>query len=211
MSKLALHDLLDNPGNYQQHETYRSLVLWVYGVRPEMIKFIRAASTFKIDPLMQQGWTPPEALGLLPTDKGRIVCNYFQAEATIHECAHVLWHWRRTHAPFKKLQLAQAVATAVIENDPGASVETYNFLKGYVYGVGGWPGMYASGGRPKNLALLTDSDLPYIIDWEIYAGLCSFTFGRFAKGVRRVPQSLWPYLHDLFTGQTLVDPPYVLK
>ena len=208
ISETALRDIFRNPGSYLEHETYRSLVLWVYGVRPEMIQFIRAHSTFTVTaPTIPQGWSPPENLGLPSDGRGRITLGYFEEKGTMHECAHVLWHWRRKDMPHLKLQLAQAVVRLANETEP-VFAKASDFAKGYVYGIGNWPGMYALYGKPKDLHALTETDLEHIIDWEIYAGFASYTMGQYRTGKRRLPVEMWRFLDDMFIPRVMLKPYY---
>ena len=190
-------------------EAYRQMTLHAYGVVPWAIDFIVKHSTFEVDTALAYGggWYPP--LVADSTGKGRIVLRSFQDEACIHENSHVWWHWRRLEQPFLPLLLARAVVK-VADMDEASNpqcAEAIRFLRGYVNGIGDWPGMYALDGKVPDVHNLTEADMVHIIDWEIFAGLCSYTMGKFREGERQLPPELWPFVDRFFTG-TIWRRPY---
>ena len=230
-TKELLNLALAEPLEYDYSERYRDLVLHAFGFKPEAISFIKAKSTFKVRRLWQksppgaiekiyrhiryggigQGWSPPASYDGI----GKIVLGYFQAEGCLHECSHVFYHWRRHEQPELKLALAKEL---VLLADYGPSLiffEAVIFARGYVYGIGTWPGMFAEGGRKvADVHRLTEADLPHINDWEIFAGLASFTMGKWRNHVVGttakclLPAGFDRFFDSMLTGQVLVTPYY---
>ena len=193
--------------DFSQAESYRRMTLFGYGVVPWAIEFIVEHSTFKVDTSYPWGggWNPPVNY----VGKGSIVLKSFQDEGCIHEHSHIYWHWHRHENLWLPLQLAQdlvKVADLDESNHPDER-EAIWFSQDYVSGTPstGWPGMYPEVADVHNL---TPEDMDdKVLDWEIFAGLSSFTMGRFRVGRHQLPPALWPYLDRFFTG-TIWRRPY---
>ena len=187
-------------------EGYRQVVLVGCGFTPEAIRFIAEKSDFQVVPgISSQGWMPPHNLN----GKGLIKLGYYEAEGAAHESAHVYWHWRRVAHPEERLGLCRDLVTVseMLGTEYDAAAQ---FAKVYVYGTGDFPGMYVHQGlRPRNLHDIDPNDLVAILDWEIFAGLASWTMGEFKKGSHKLPRVLWRYFEPMFTGKVLLKPYYL--
>ena len=198
--------LLAQKGNA---EGYRQVVMAGHGFRPEATQFITEKSDYRVAPKIKedekQGWSPPLSLN----DKGSVRLFYWEAQGTAHECAHVYWHWRRIVHPEERLGLCRDLVT--VSKLVGTEYDAVaRFAEVYLYGDGGnFAGMYAYQGlRPRNLHDIDANDLSAIIDWEIFAGLASWTMGAYKVGVHRLPPLLWRYFEPMFTGHILLKPYY---
>ncbi len=202
-------------------EGFRSLVMEAFGVRSEARDFIKAkCPDFSINPMPGYGggWFAPATLDGV----GKVQLAAWQAEACLHECSHVWWHWKRQlGSQHEKESLAFQVAlysqldSGLVERMGICPAAVVDFMKGYYFGIGTWAGMYALNGPRTDLGLIVNGkwagsglDMGNIIDWEIYAGLCSYTMGQYKSGPRRLPQTMWWIFDEEFTGEVQATPSY---
>ena len=150
--------------------------------------------------------------GWRPWDR-TVELNCAQHEAAVHELSHVWWHNYRLNNP----GMAKGLATDLVRLADGEGSETaVEFAKGYVYGIGDWQGMYCTDHGCANVHNIKDSDFDIteeaararINDWEIYAGLSSWTMGEFKQGSHALPEFLWKYFEPQFTGTIKTTPYY---
>ncbi len=191
-------------------EGYRQVVMAGYGFTPAAMRFITEKSDYRVAPKIKeeemQGWSQPPTLN----GKGSVRLFYWEAQGTLHECAHVYWHWRRIAHPEERLGLCRDLVT--VSKLVGTEYDTLaRFAEVYLYGDGGnFPGMYSYQGlHPRNLHDIDMNDLSAILDWEIFAGLASWTMGAYKSGVHLLPPLLWRYFEPMFTGRTLLKPYYL--
>lgn len=186
-----------------QARKLREAIFRDFGFRPEAARHIRDTSAVEVKRLDHDsgggGWAPWDRLVILETT---------QREAAVHEFAHVWWHDRRRTHPEAPAALARDVVR-LAGMDPGRSpeyAEAIAFARGYVHGVGDWKGMYPGVRDPRHL---TREDLrTRVLDWEIFAGFCSWTMGDFQRGSRRLPSFMARHLQPLFTGRIRAVPYY---
>ncbi len=172
-------------------EGYRQVVLASFGVRPAAMQFITEKSSYRVAPKVEedemQGWSPPPDLN----GKGSVRLFYWEAQGALQESTHVWWHWRGIQHPEERLGLCRDLVT-VSEIQRIEWEYASNFAETYVYGDGkNFAGMYVNQGlRPRNLHDITINDLDAILDWEIFAGLASWTMGSYKVGVHKLPPLL---------------------
>lgn len=186
---------------------FRQQLFALFGFTRQAAEYIAGTSSFDVHkPDTTQGgggWCPWDRLVLL---------NGSQREAAVHECCHVFWHDYRRMYPNLARDLARDVVR-LADMDPRrfphcrAAIE---FARGYVNGIGTWKGMYATDrGKVADVHHLTDDDFAHrVIDWEIFAGFCSWTMGRFKDGPHRLPRFMWRYFEPVFTGTIHARPYY---
>lgn len=85
-----------------------------------------------------------------------------------------------------------------------------DFIRGYVFGIGNWPGMYF------DTATQTKADLDnlvrdqHLVDWaELLAGLMSWCMGQYRSGLRRLPPSMWWLFQEFCSGEIQATPYYM--
>ncbi len=225
-------------------EGFRSLVMEAAGVRPEARDFIRQHSGYGIDATKGQGWSPPllpdGSFDLRPEAVGTVNMNYWEAQGTLHECAHVWFHWWVRQTPMAMLSAcwlpvayakqygpaeplpvsALDPADVAVFGQPDAPIDKLaariamnklgsfsDFIRGYVYGIGRWPGMYydTATGQHADLDEI-ERDMHLINWWEILAGISSWCMGRFKDGPHRIPKGFWWLYRPLFTGEIQATP-----
>lgn len=189
--------------------TFRDFIFKSFGFTNTAIAYIENNSSMAVKDLKNAcggggGW--------MPGDK-KVEVNCTQYEAALHELSHVWWHGYRLQNPDMVKGLAKDVVR--MANGEGATTEAANFAKGYVNGIGDWKGMYCTDNGCADTKNIQDSDFDLteaaknakIIDWEIYAGLSSWTMGRFKDGTRILPQYMWKYFEPQFKG-VITEKPY---
>lgn len=196
--------LVDHPdlAGLEKARKFREAVFRDFGFRPEAARHIRGTSAVEVKRLDANsgggGWAPWDRLVILET---------MQREAAVHEFAHVWWHDRRRAHPEERKTLARDVVR-LADMDPARHpehAEAIVFARGYVNGIGDWPGMYP---EVRDKRRLTAEDLEKrVLDWEIFAGFCSYTMGDLTHGPRRLPAFMARHFQGLFTGR-LREVPY---
>lgn len=193
---------------------FREQIFELYGFTLGAREFIRNNSGIVVHSFSDFGgggyWHPDQTLVELFTA---------QHQAAVHELSHTWWHRFRAAHPEMKMGLAKDVVK-LADMDVFSSPQykaAIQFAHSYVYGVGDWIGMYGNADYENNTAELpadihnlTIEDFLYKInDWEIFAGFCSWTMGRYKTGPHILPQFLWKYLSTLFTGAIKIVPYYI--
>lgn len=191
-------------------EAFREEVFELYGFTHQAREHIRRTSRIVAHHTEARGgglWHPGPRLVELPG---------MQHEAAVHELSHVWWHDLRERDPQLKGGLVRDLVR-LSEMDPMAHPEisiAIRFAREYVGGIPerNWPGMFANpqtGERVADVHHLTPRDFERcILDWEIYAGLCSWTMGKFKEGPHQLPELMWRYFKPQFTGKVKVAPYY---
>lgn len=191
---------------------FRELIFRLYGFTPQAQDLIRQASKILVneeDPVKAGYWYP---------DQRTVYLTSYQHEGAVHELSHVFWHELR----LEDRQLREDLVRDLVrlsDMDPAQHpnyAPAIKFTREYVYGIPerGWKGMlanahYDNGPMPEDIHNLTPEDFENKVnDWEIYAGLCSWTMGKFKEGPHRLPPSMWRYFELQFTGYVLVRPYY---
>ena len=177
-----------------------------YGFTQEAKNFINSHSGFEIQntdccSCGGGGWYPGEQM---------IRTGGCGLEGILHEHSHVWWHWYRLDHQLDAINLAKDVVRWADEGN--------EFARGYVYGICddtcrnsvtqrcecGWKGMYCTDNGCANIHNIKSSDFDFtmsatnakIIDWEIYAGICSYTMGY----LDMLPDYLRKYFTPQFKG-----------
>ena len=188
--------------------TYRDYMFSTYGFTSTAQNFIKSNSSIRVKDLNGTCgggfWIPWEKT---------VETNCAQHEATIHELSHAWWHTRRLQNPADARGLVRDLVRLA---DGDGSSTAVAFARGYVYGIGDWKGMYCTSQGCADVHNIQDSDFDLtestynakIIDWEIYAGLSSWTMGKFKDGSHALPSYLWKYFEPEFTGTIQVTPYY---
>lgn len=204
--------LLQDPEWVKRSEKFREHIFETHRFTPAAREFIRANSRIIVlDFASEQGggghW-PPGSFDSGPV--GLVQLFTAQHEAAVHELSHVWWHfWRLHHPGLKKDLVRNLVILAGLNRDEFTDrIEAINIAYTYVHGDGVWLGMLGNAdGRnnpanlPKDIHSLTEEDFEFRVnDWEIFAGLASFTMGRFNEGPRKLPPSMYIYFEPLFMG-----------
>lgn len=193
---------------------FRKKIFEWYGFTEHAREFIRANSAILVRDLQSTAgggfWHP---------DKRLVEVFGAQHESTVHELSHVWWHWfRLEHGELRK-DLARDVVR-LSDMDPGLHpefVRIIHFAREYAFGAGEWIGMYGNAdyhnnreNLPHDVHNLTEEDFEFRVnDWEIFAGFSSFTMGKFKDGPRKIPEFMWKYFEQLFSGKILVIPYYM--
>lgn len=186
------------PATFSNANEFREYIFQNFGFTGSAKDLIRNTSTIEVENFNSTsgggGWYPDVRVVRLLTA---------QYEAAVHELSHVWWHSYRNVE--KILPLVRDVVRLADGDGPPAAV---NFARGYVYGIGDWPGMYCTNYGCADLHDIGEDDLAKIIDWEIYAGFSSWTMGKFKNGSHVLPSYLWPYFQPEFTGTISLTPYY---
>jgi len=187
---------------------FREKMFQYYGFSSEAAQHIRSSSTIVMhDPPTEGGgfWWPGER---------KVELWGFSHEPAVHELSHAWWEDYRSQNRNLIIDLAKDVVR-LADMDSGQNSDfaaAIQFAKGYVYGIGNWKGMYSTDNGNADVHNLQESDFSEgrarVMDWEIYAGFCSWTMGRFRDGSHKLPQFMWKYFEPEFTGQILVTPYY---
>lgn len=203
-----MEDQIETPETIE----FREMIFELYGFAPQAREHIRHNSKIVVneaDPVKAGYWYP---------DKRVVYLTSFGHEAAVHELSHVWWHdLRRKDKTFRQDLVRNLVRLSDLE--PGENAEyapAIRFSREYVYGIParGWKGMlanahYNDGPLPPDIHNLTPKDFENKVnDWEIYAGFCSWTMGRFRDGPRQLPQFIWRYFENQFTGTIKAMPYY---
>lgn len=197
--------LVDRPdlGGLAKARQLREQVFRDFGFRPEAAMHLRQTSAVEVKRLDSDsgggGWAPWDRLVILETT---------QREAAVHEFAHVWWHDRRRTHPGERRSLVEDVVRLAgmdPKQNPQFS-EAIAFARGYVHGIGDWKGMYPGVRNPKRL---TAEDLEKrVLDWEIFAGFCSWTMGDLTRGPHRLPSFMRRHFQGLFLDRIRAVPYY---
>ncbi|MDP3973826.1 MAG: fibronectin type III domain-containing protein [Candidatus Daviesbacteria bacterium] len=198
------------PASFGTADIFRDVILSAYGFTDNASKFIKDNSKISVTDLSGScagggGWQPQSQT---------VTLNCAQHEAAVHELAHVWWHTFRLQNP----EMAKGLARDLVRLANGdGSATAVAFAKTYVQGDGGsFEGMYCTDNGCADVQNIKDSDFDLteaasnakIIDWEIFAGLSSWTMGQFKSGTRALPSYLWKYFEPMFTGVIQVTPYY---
>lgn len=212
--------LLRSPEAKQKSEAFREKIFQWHGFQNSAREFIRENSAvIVLDFRSTAGggfWWPPN----FSTFSKLVQLLTAQHEGAVHECSHVWWHFHRAKNQAQKEGLCRDTVK-LADMDPKEHPEikeAINFARGYVYGIGDWIGMYGNAdyknnpeNLPEDLHGLTKEDFEKRVnDWEIFAGFCSFTMGKFKDGPRQLPEFMWQYFERLFTGKLSVVPYYMM-
>ena len=195
--------------SFTDANTFRDFVLQAFGVTDTAKAFIKNNSTIEIADLKDTcsggggSWNPSSK---------KVLLNCAQYEGGLHELSHVWWHTYRLQNPDKAKSLAKDVVRMADGDGSAAAVE---FAKGYVNGIGTWKGMYCTDAGCADPHNIKDSDFDIteaaanakINDWEIYAGLSSWTMGRYKDGSHALPSYMWQYFSPEFKG-VITEKPY---
>ncbi|MBI2018620.1 hypothetical protein HYS96_02830 [Candidatus Daviesbacteria bacterium] len=199
------------PSSFSSADVFRDYILNAYGFTATAADFIKRNSTITVNDLSDSCsggggfWIPATR---------NVQLNCAQHEGTVHELSHVWWHTFRLQNPEMVKGLARDVVR--LADGDGSSIAVA-FARTYVYGDGGsFKGMYCNNGCVADVHNLQDSDFDLteaasnakINDWEIYAGLSSWTVGRFKTGSRALPSYFWKYFEPQFTGTIQITPYY---
>lgn len=196
------------PTSFTNAESFRDYILNTYGFNSNAQNFIKKNSYFTVKDLSSScgggGWRP--------WDK-TVELNCAEHQAAVHELSHVWWHNRRIQNPEDAKGLSRDLIRLA---DGDGSPLAISFARGYVYGIDNWKGMYCTDAGCADVHNIKDSDFNLtespsnakINDWEIYAGLSSWTMGRFKTGPHALPTYLWKYFEPQFTGTILTTPYY---
>lgn len=202
-------ELLKSSRAVKASEELREQLFQLYGFTETARRLIREKSQIIVlDPGSTAGggfWWPPNPLAKLSS-----VIELFTAEhqGGVHELSHVWWEsFRRENTDTKRGLALDTVRLADLNSKEYAGCEQAIALAdNYVYGRT-FAGMYP---KVKDVHNLTSGDLNgRVIDWEIYAGLCSFMMGQFRYGPRQLPPFMWKYFEPMFTGIVDVKPYYI--
>lgn len=189
--------------------TFREFIFQSFGFTDAAKTLIKNNSTIEIKDLVN-------ACGgggfWMPADK-KVVLNCTQYEAGLHELSHVWWHTYRLQNPEVVKSLVKDVVRLA---DGDGSADAVAFAKGYVNGIGSWKGMYCTDNGCADPHNIKDSDFDLteaatkakINDWEIYAGLSSWTMGKFKDGSHALPSYMWKYFELEFKGEISEKPYY---
>jgi hypothetical protein len=172
-----------NPGNPVSVEHLRWTVLLGYGFMPAAVRLIEEA------PLTITDINHRDGGGL--TYENHIALNGVQHEAALHEFCH--WIFRRmiytSTDGWRDRYLYAYRRLADGDGSPLAAA----FAKLQLEGNGVWPGVLAD---------------PQIYGHE-WVSLASWHMGQYKTGPRTLPEYLWPFFAEAFSGQLLLEPYYV--
>lgn len=198
------------PSSFSSANSFRDYILNTYGFTETAANFIKNNSTITVGQLSGSCNGGGE---WIPASK-TVQLNCIQHEAALHELSHVWWHTYRLQNP----EVVKGLARDLVKLADGDGAATaVAFAKTYVSGDGGsFKGMYCNNGCVADVHNLQDSDFDItesaanakINDWEIYAGLSSWTMGRFKSGSHALPAYMWKYFDPEFTGTIQITPYY---
>lgn len=183
---------------------FREMIFDFYGFTPQAQEHIRRTSQVVVneaDAVKAGYWYP---------DRRVVYLTSFKHEGAVHEFSHVWWHDLRLQDRRLREDLVRGLVQ-LSDMDPAQKqkyTSAIHFAREYVYGIPekGWKGMLANahddnGPMPADIRNLTPQDFAERVnDWEIYAGLCSWTMGRFKDAPRRLPPFMWRYFEPQFLG-----------
>lgn len=187
---------------------FREKMFQYYGFTSEASQHVRSTSIIVIhDP-------PTEGGGFWWPGYRKVELFGFSHEAAVHELSHAWWEDYRMQNHNLIIDLAKDVVR-LADMDPRLNPDLASaiaFARGYVYGIENWKGMYSTDSGSADVHSLQEADFsaskPRVMDWEIYAGFCSWTMGRFKEGSHKLPNFMWRYFDPEFIGRILVTPYY---
>lgn len=193
---------------------FRELMFNLYGFTDSAREFIRANSGIVV-----KNFSSARGGGLWhPPPKRLVELETAQHQGAVHELSHVWWHsFRLKHPNIKREFVLDTVRLGDLNR---AEFQEYGqaitLAYGYVYGIDDWIGMYGNAdyknnrkNRPKDIHNLTDRYIDYCVnDWEIFAGFASFMMGQYHSGPRQLPNFMWKYFEQMFTGVVAAKPYY---
>lgn len=186
-------------------DDFRETIFKQYGFTQAAQNYIRSNSLIRVDQSGSGGG------GFLPGANGArdvVSLNSFQQEAAVHELSHVWYNRLRQDDPHTVWYLVETVVKIADMPLIPEYKDIINFLHVYVYGDSSFNGMFCNNGDCADPHHLTDQDIDTsknpthakVIDWEIYAGLASFTMGKIFNGPRKMPPELSNIFDMQFTG-----------
>lgn len=192
---------------FSNAEEFRSFIFQAFGFTETAKNFIANNSTIEISNLKDSceggNWV---------WQYKKVFLNCAQYQAGLHELSHAWWHTYRLQNPDQARGLARDVVRLA---DGDGSEVAVAFAKNYVYGNENWKGMYCEKAgcadvhdiKDNDFGLTNDMSNAKINDWEIYAGLSSWTMGKFKNDPHALPEYMWKYFEPQFTG-VISEKPY---